>query len=64
MGNKCCGEPLNPDEVHAKEASKKIDEDIAKSKKDERKEVKLLLLGTYPSRKKKERRGTYTPTRR
>lgn len=46
MGNQCCGKNLDPETLEAKEASKKIDEDIAKSKKEERKEVKLLLLGT------------------
>jgi hypothetical protein len=44
MGN-MCGGGMSADEMSAKQASKKIDEELAKNKKEERKEVKLLLLG-------------------
>lgn len=39
---------MTPDEVSAKQASKKIDKELEKSRNEAQKEVKLLLLGTTP----------------
>jgi len=50
MGN-ICGSGLTGDEAKAKQASNKIDHELAKSKKEQKKEVKLLLLGAGDSGK-------------
>jgi hypothetical protein len=42
---------MTPDEVSAKQASKKIDKELEKSRNEAQKEVKLLLLGTTPPTK-------------
>jgi hypothetical protein len=56
MGNMCGGGGMTPDEVSAKQASKKIDKELEKSKSEAQKEVKLLLLGTaYPQSRENEK---------